>query len=98
VRLSQFGFPPKTNEVTKAYFSGMAKTDTTAANADLAKVAEGDRAAMARIAKLSPLWNSMLRTTCVATMLEGGHARNALRSSPPPTSTAAWRPAIHWNM
>jgi len=78
VRLSQFGFPPKTNEVTKAYFSGMAKTDTTAANADLAKVAEGDRAAMARIAKLSPLWNSMLRTTCVATMLEGGHARNAL--------------------
>ena len=31
-----------------------------------------------RIAALSPVWNSTLRTTCVATMLEGGHARNAL--------------------
>jgi acetylornithine deacetylase/succinyl-diaminopimelate desuccinylase-like protein len=78
VRLSQFGFPLKTNEVTKAYFSGMAKIETTAAKADLGKVAEGDQAAMERIAKISPAWNSMLRTTCVATMLEGGHARNAL--------------------
>ena len=78
VRLSQFGFPLKTNEVTKAYFSGMAKIDTTQAKADLGKAAEGDQAAMGRIAKMSPAWNSMLRTTCVATMLEGGHARNAL--------------------
>ncbi|MGA3018936.1 MAG: M20/M25/M40 family metallo-hydrolase [Bryobacteraceae bacterium] len=78
VRLSQFGFPLKTNEVTKAYFSGMAKIETTAAKADLGKVAESDQAAMERIAKISPVWNSMLRTTCVATMLEGGHARNAL--------------------
>jgi acetylornithine deacetylase/succinyl-diaminopimelate desuccinylase-like protein len=27
---------------------------------------------------MSPAWNSMLRTTCVATLLEGGHAHNAL--------------------
>src|SRR5712692_10441390 len=33
---------------------------------------------MERIAAASPAWNSMLRTTCVATMLEGGHAVNAL--------------------
>jgi acetylornithine deacetylase/succinyl-diaminopimelate desuccinylase-like protein len=33
---------------------------------------------MKRIAASSPAWNSMLRTTCVATMLEGGHAPNAL--------------------
>ena len=78
VRVGQFGFPLKTNDVTRAYFSGMAKIDTTAAKADLGKVAEGDQAAMERIAKRSPAWNSMLRTTCVATMLEGGHARNAL--------------------
>jgi len=78
LHLSQFGFPLKTNEVTRAYFAGMAKLDTTGASADLAKVAEGDPDAMQRIAATSPAWNSMLRTTCVATMLEGGHARNAL--------------------
>lgn len=45
---------------------------------DPAKTAQGDPAAMQRIAAQSPQWNSMLRTTCVATQLEGGHARNAL--------------------
>jgi acetylornithine deacetylase/succinyl-diaminopimelate desuccinylase-like protein len=78
VRISQFGFPLKTNEVTRAYFAGMSKIDTTGAKADLAKVAEGDPEAMKRISQTSPAWNSMLRTTCVATMLEGGHATNAL--------------------
>src|SRR5262249_50728108 len=35
-------------------------------------------AAMARVARGSTQWNATLRTTCVATMLEGGHALNAL--------------------
>jgi acetylornithine deacetylase/succinyl-diaminopimelate desuccinylase-like protein len=78
VRISQFGFPLKTNETTRAYFAGMAKIDTTGARADLTKTAEGDAEAMKRIAQASPAWNSMLRTTCVATLLEGGHATNAL--------------------
>jgi acetylornithine deacetylase/succinyl-diaminopimelate desuccinylase-like protein len=78
VRISQLGFPLKTNETTRAYFAGMAKIDTTGAKADLAKTAEGDPEAMKRIAQSSPAWNSMLRTTCVATLLEGGHATNAL--------------------
>jgi acetylornithine deacetylase/succinyl-diaminopimelate desuccinylase-like protein len=78
VHVSQFAFPMKTNDVTKAYFSGMAKIDTTGAAADLARVAENDPEAERRIAARSPAWNSMLRTTCVATLLEGGHARNAL--------------------
>lgn len=78
VRLSQFGFPLKTNEVTRAYFEGMAKLDTKGANPDLRKAAQSDPEAMERIAQSSPAWNSMLRTTCVATLLEAGHARNAL--------------------
>ena len=78
VRLSQYAFPLKTNEVTREHFAGMAKIDTTGASADLAKVAQNDPDAMKRVAAISPLWNSMLRTTCVATMLEGGQARNAL--------------------
>jgi acetylornithine deacetylase/succinyl-diaminopimelate desuccinylase-like protein len=78
VRLSRFGFPMKVTGVTRAYFAGMAKIDNTGHNADLAKAAQGDAEAMARLAAASPAWNSILRTTCVATMLEGGHAVNAL--------------------
>jgi len=77
-RIAETNFPLKTNEVTRAYFGGLAKLDNTALKADLAKTAAGDTAAMQRVAASSPAWNSMLRTTCVATMLEGGHARNAL--------------------
>ncbi len=78
VRLSQFAFPMKVTDVTRAYFAGMANIDTTCVKADLEASAAGDQEAMKRIAAASPAWNSMLRTTCVATMLEGGHAVNAL--------------------
>jgi acetylornithine deacetylase/succinyl-diaminopimelate desuccinylase-like protein len=78
VRLSRFAFPLKVTDVTRAYFAGMAKIDTTGAKADLQEASTGNPEAMKRIAAASPAWNSMLRTTCVATMLEGGHATNAL--------------------
>lgn len=77
-RLSRFSFPLKTNEVTAAYFKQMAKTETGAVRADLERVAGGSREAMLRVARSSTSWNATLRTTCVATMLEGGHAMNAL--------------------
>ena len=77
-RLSRFGFPLKTNEVTAAYFKQMAKTEAGAVKADLEQVAAGSHDAMERLAKGSTPWNATLRTTCVATMLEGGHALNAL--------------------
>ncbi|HEY6388920.1 MAG TPA: M20/M25/M40 family metallo-hydrolase [Candidatus Acidoferrum sp.] len=77
-RLGEFGFPMKTNEVTAAYFQQMAKIETGPIKDDLAKVPSGSQEAMAKVAAASPAWNSTLRTTCVATMLEGGHAINAL--------------------
>jgi acetylornithine deacetylase/succinyl-diaminopimelate desuccinylase-like protein len=77
-KLSKFGFPLKLNDVTKAYFTAMAKIETGANKDDLAKVAEGDHAAMERLAAKTPQFNATLRTTCVATQLEGGHAENAL--------------------
>lgn len=77
-RLSNFGFPLKTNEVTAAYFRKMATIETRPVKQDLAKVAEGSQEAMQRVAAASPAWNATLRTTCVATQLEGGHAMNAL--------------------
>ncbi len=77
-RLSKFGFPLKTNEVTRAYFEEMAKIEAGPMKSDLAAVAAGSQEAMARIASASPAWNATLRTTCVATEIEGGHAKNAL--------------------
>ncbi len=77
-RLAKFGFPTKTNDVTAAYFRAMSKIETGPISADLAQVAEGSQAAMQKVAATSPAWNATLRTTCVATQIEGGHAKNAL--------------------
>src|SRR5690242_440927 len=77
-RLSRFGFPLKTNDVTRAYFRAMADVEKGAVSGDLAAVATGDTSAMRRVAAASTGGNAMLRTTCVATLLEGGHAMNAL--------------------
>jgi acetylornithine deacetylase/succinyl-diaminopimelate desuccinylase-like protein len=77
-RLGDFGFPLKTNEVTAAYFEQMSKIEAGPIKEDLRKVASGSAESMERVAAASPAWNSTLRTTCVATMLEGGHAINAL--------------------
>src|SRR5271155_2815209 len=56
-RLSQFGFPLKTNEVTAAYFAQMARIETGAVKDDLAKVAAGSQEAMQKVAAASPVWN-----------------------------------------
>ncbi|MBV8858222.1 MAG: M20/M25/M40 family metallo-hydrolase [Acidobacteria bacterium] len=79
-RLSQFDFPVNLNEVTRAYFERMSSVETGQTAADMrALVASGgkDAAAAARLSETA-LYNSMMRTTCVATRVEAGHANNAL--------------------
>src|SRR6185295_17936699 len=74
-------FPVRLNEITRTYFSRSAdvQSDPKVA-ADMRAVARAtpDLAAAARLAAAVPYWNSMMRTTCVATQLAGGHAPNAL--------------------
>jgi len=77
-KLSGFGFPLKTNDVTSAYFRQMSQLDSGSHKENLLKVSQDDQPAMLRLASAAPAWNAILRTTCVATQLEGGHAMNAL--------------------
>ena len=81
-RLSKFDFPVKLNETTRLWFERSAATEAPQTAADMQAVAAGraDAAAVARLSA-SANYNSQLRTTCVATMLEGGHAANALPQS-----------------
>jgi acetylornithine deacetylase/succinyl-diaminopimelate desuccinylase-like protein len=81
VRLSKFSFPQKFNETTRAYFERVAQFENEQTAADIRAVLSDkpDPSALsfARLAA-NPGYNAQLRTTCVATMLEGGHAVNAL--------------------
>lgn len=79
-RLAAYRFPASLNDVTRVYFDRMASTQTPDIAADMRALLRDplDTAAATRLSDRSPLFNSILRTTCVATRLEGGHANNAL--------------------
>jgi acetylornithine deacetylase/succinyl-diaminopimelate desuccinylase-like protein len=78
-RLSKFSFPIKLNETTRLYFERTAQMEGGQVASDIRALLSDPSAAEAA-ARLSddPAYNALLRTTCVATMLEGGTAINAL--------------------
>ena len=77
--VQDYGFPVRLNEVTEAFFTGSAGlVDGEMGEAMRRIVADpGDGSAAATLSE-DPGYNARLRTTCVATLLEGGHAQNAL--------------------
>ncbi len=79
VKLREFEFPVMLTDTTRAFFSRLgAKRNDEVGKAMLAVVANPqDKAAVAVLDK-DRTFHSMLRTTCVATLLDGGHANNAL--------------------
>ena len=78
-RLSAFSFPVNLNETTRAFFERTAQMEGGQVAEDLRAVLSGqsDPAAAARLSA-NAFYNAQLRTTCVATMLDGGNAINAL--------------------
>jgi acetylornithine deacetylase/succinyl-diaminopimelate desuccinylase-like protein len=78
-RLERFAFPVELNDVTRAWLERVSAVEDPPTAADMRALLAnpGDAAAAARLAE-TPAYNAALRTTCVPTRLEGGHANNAL--------------------
>jgi acetylornithine deacetylase/succinyl-diaminopimelate desuccinylase-like protein len=80
-RLSQFRFPVHLTATTKEYFARRAELEQVQVQvqADMRTISLGsnDQAAIDRLSAVVET-NIMLRTTCTATMIDGGHAENAL--------------------
>ncbi len=84
-KLARYTFPVALNQVSRPFFEQTAKVEKPAmASAMRAIVANPNDAAAAATISKDPRYASMLRTSCVATRLNGGHAYNAL----PQTATA----------
>jgi acetylornithine deacetylase/succinyl-diaminopimelate desuccinylase-like protein len=77
-RLSVHAFPFRLNAVTRDYLAKLASLEAEPLSTELRRAAAGDPEAMRAVSAASPLWNGVMRTTCVATGLDGGHAENAL--------------------
>ena len=81
-RLAAFEFPVRLNDTTRAYFERTAPAAGEKA-ADMRVLARESataeiEAAAARLSATSPFFNALLHTTCVPTLLQAGHAENAL--------------------
>jgi acetylornithine deacetylase/succinyl-diaminopimelate desuccinylase-like protein len=77
--LEHYQFPFELTEITRAYFREMAAVESGQAAADMKAIAKDspDPSAIARL-DADPLSHATMRTTCVATRLDAGHANNAL--------------------
>jgi acetylornithine deacetylase/succinyl-diaminopimelate desuccinylase-like protein len=83
-RVGAFDFPAQFTDGSRAYFTGMAKIQAAKGETEIANAMNAflrdpaDERALALVSSKDPSWNATLRTTCVATMLDAGHATNAL--------------------
>ncbi len=78
-RVETLRFPVALNDVTRAEFAALSSLETGQVAADMKAVAQNpsDTAVVERLSE-DPHYNALLRTTCVATMLNAGHGPSAL--------------------
>ena len=79
LRVGSHSFLFELNDITRGYFARMAERSSGETAADMRAIVQIPPAkdAIERLAQ-RPEYASMMRTTCVATRFEGGHANNAL--------------------
>jgi acetylornithine deacetylase/succinyl-diaminopimelate desuccinylase-like protein len=79
-KLGNYNFAVALNPATRGYFEAQSKLEPPEIAADMRAVLKNpqDEAAVERLWAVNPGWNGALRTTCVVTQIEGGHAPNAL--------------------
>lgn len=83
-KIEAYEFPAQFTDASRAYFSGMAKIQAAKGNREVADAMNAlvanpsDTHSIELVASKDPSWNATMRTTCVATMLDAGHATNAL--------------------
>ncbi len=79
-RLGRFAFPFKLSDVTRAFYERMSTIEKGQVGADMKAILSDppDQAALERLYAVHPMHNSTVRTTCVATRVDAGHADNAL--------------------
>jgi acetylornithine deacetylase/succinyl-diaminopimelate desuccinylase-like protein len=79
-RIGAYNFPIQLNDVTRAYFKAEIELQSPQIGADMRAIlaTPPDEAAVQRLWSINPGWNGVMRTTCVPTQIEGGHAPNAL--------------------
>jgi len=82
LKMQAFEFPVRFSEITKSYFNKMSSFESGQLAEDMKSVSQNtpDPGAIKRLCA-SPYYNALMRSTCVATMLEAGHAVNALPQS-----------------
>jgi acetylornithine deacetylase/succinyl-diaminopimelate desuccinylase-like protein len=81
-KIGRFQFPFELNSVTRGFFERFGPTETGQRASDMRELlsAKPDPEAIKRLST-DPVVNAVIRTTCVATRLDAGHANNALPQS-----------------
>jgi acetylornithine deacetylase/succinyl-diaminopimelate desuccinylase-like protein len=89
-------FQPMLNPANRGYFEHRAKQegDTPLGRAMRAWLADPNDGAAADVVEASPIDVGLTRTRCVATMLKGGHADNALPQSATATVNCRIMPGV----
>jgi acetylornithine deacetylase/succinyl-diaminopimelate desuccinylase-like protein len=79
-KIGAYNFPVQLNDTTRAYFKSEIELQPPQVGADMRAVlaSPADDSAVQRLWTVNPGWNGIMRTTCVPTQIEGGHAPNAL--------------------
>jgi acetylornithine deacetylase/succinyl-diaminopimelate desuccinylase-like protein len=77
LKIAAYQFPFEASDITRQYFRIMASQVQGDMSKAMTAFANGDMSAAKTLAT-DPSYNAILHTTCVATLLNAGHANNAL--------------------